>query len=287
MSLEYKQVQPPEGINVSMEHPLKEFSFLLISVLLLFVVAVTTISFAVHLLSPLIPFSAEQKIAKVFVDKVNKEYPNENIEITHYLQTLADSLTKVEGLPGDMSITVHYIDSDTINAFATLGGNLFFFRGLLENVPSENALQMVMAHEIAHIKHRHPIKALGRSVIISSVIAFLNISVGNSVMGNIFGDAGLLTALQFSREHEEQADETAMAALVKLNGHIGGADSLFEILRESNSESLQLPEFFSSHPHMENRVANFSLMAEQHGWQTSGPLTALPAQFNEWINAKK
>jgi predicted Zn-dependent protease len=29
-----------------------------------------------------------------------------------------------------MSITVHYLEAETVNAFATLGGHIVFFRGL-------------------------------------------------------------------------------------------------------------------------------------------------------------
>ena len=37
-----------------------------------------------------------------------------------------------------------------------------FFKGLVERLKSEQALAMVMAHEIAHIVNRDPITALGR-----------------------------------------------------------------------------------------------------------------------------
>ncbi len=107
--------------------------------------------------------------------------------------------------------------------------------------------------------------------------------MGSSFVGSTFGDAGLLTTLKFSREHEEQSDETAMAALAKLNGHIAGVDTFFGILDKINKEGLQPPEFFSSHPHMESRVANISLMAERYHWQTNGPIIELPTQFGEWI----
>ncbi|HHJ81181.1 MAG TPA: M48 family metallopeptidase [Candidatus Tenderia electrophaga] len=284
MSLEYKQVQPPEGINTSKEHPLKEFSLLLLGVLLFIVVTLVSLSFAAHLLAPFIPFSAEQKMADMFVSQMKDEQvAPEDAEITRYLQSLADRLAKAQDLPQEMSITVHYIDDDTVNAFATLGGHLFFFRGLLENINNENTLAMVMAHEIAHVKYRHPIKSLGRAVITGTAIAVVSSTAGGDIIGNVLGETGLLTALKFSREQEQQSDETALQSLARVYGHVEGANTLFDVFDAAHQERMQAPEFFSSHPRIENRIENIAAMARNHGWPITGTATPLPAQFNRWL----
>ncbi len=155
MTLEYRQVQPPEGINSSKEHPLKEFGLLLAAVLLFIVVVVVSLGLAAHLLAPFIPFSAEQKMADMFVSQFKDEHvAPEDAAMRRYLQTLAQRVVVAERLPDGMTITVHYINDETVNAFATLGGHLFFFRGLLQKMPDENALAMVMAHEIAHVTNK-------------------------------------------------------------------------------------------------------------------------------------
>ena len=76
-----------------------------------------------------------------------------------------------------MAVTVHYDPAGTVNAFATAGGNLVFYRGLLERMPHENALAMVVAHEIAHVLHRDPLAALGGGV--ASTVALL-VLTGNA-----------------------------------------------------------------------------------------------------------
>ena len=82
---------------------------------------------------------------------------------------------------------MHYDDDADVNAFATLGGHIVVYPGLLEAVPDENALAMVLAHEIAHVRHRHPIVGLSRSA----------------------------------------ADATALETLARAYGHVGGADRFF------------------------------------------------------------
>lgn len=284
MTLEYRQPQPPEGINTSNEHPLKEFVLLLAAVLLFIVVIVVSFGFAAHLLAPFIPFSAEQRVANLLVSQFNDErVAPDDSAMTRYLQGLAERVALAQELPDGMTITVHYIDDEAVNAFATLGGHLFFFRGLLQNIPNENALAMVMAHEVAHVKYRHPIKSLGRGVVTGTAIAVVSSAAGGSVVGEVLGGTGLLTALKFSREQEKQADEVAMQALARLYGHVGGADLLFSLLQQLHKHEGEPPEFFSSHPLTVNRIENIGATASRRSWPVTGVITPLPSVFGDWL----
>ena len=65
------------------------------------------------------------------------------------------------------------------NAYATLGGNIILTRELINSMSSENALSMVLAHEIAHIKHRDPIRSAGSQVFLYAMFSILG-SVGDT-----------------------------------------------------------------------------------------------------------
>ncbi len=257
-------------------------------VLLFIIVTIVALSLAAHLLTPLVPFSAEQKIADAFASKIKPDSTSpSHVDMTRYLQSLADRITKAQKLPDEMTIIMHYVETDTVNAFATLGGHVFFFRGLLEKIPDENTLAMVMAHEIAHIKYRHPIKTLGRTVITGTAIAAVNTAIGGSIISNVLGETGLLTTLKFSREQEQESDEAAMTALARIYGHVVGANTLFEILETAHKNGLQPPEFFSSHPHTGNRIENITALATMHQWSTTGAITPLPPHFKHWLKPAK
>ena len=73
---------------------------------------------------------------------------------------------------------MHYDDDAVVNAFATLGGHIVVYQGLLEAVPDENALAMVLAHEIAHVRHRHPIVGLSRSAALGFALMLLGADSG-------------------------------------------------------------------------------------------------------------
>ena len=284
--MEYDNPEIPEGINVSKEHPLKEFVVLVGGVLALLFSAILIVGFAAESLAHLIPFEVEKKLTSgIDISDGDSVTPDKELEIQKYLQDLAKRIVVAQDLPKDMSIQVHYDASDTVNAFATLGGNVMFFRGLLEKLPNENALAMVMAHEIAHIKHRHPIEGLGRAAVINIAIAAITGATDNSMLGSILGDTGLLTALSFNRDQEKEADETALISLNKIYGHVGGAQALFEVFDKLEADNLvHVPEFFRTHPLSKNRIENIKQTAKQNGWQTEGEVTAFPDQFDEWMS---
>ena len=241
--------------------------------------AIVILSLAAQYLAVYIPFSTEQRIAAHF-EKADK---SQSTPLTHYLQNLANGLAKSEQLPAGMTITVHYIDSDIVNALATLGGHIFIFRGLLEAVPNENALAMVMAHEIGHIEERHPVKSLSRAAVAGLAVSLVSSAAGNSIMDQVLGQSGLLTALKFSRDQERQADEDALDALERHYGHLNGANTLFEILDKEAQSAAQPPELYNSHPPTQNRMNEIRQLAQSEHWNLEGPLTPLPDHFKEWL----
>ena len=249
--------------------------------------AIITLIFFAEKFANQIPYKYEKQIADNFyLTAINDSDGNKPLSapIELYLQNLANKLALAQQLPEGMNITVHYIADDTINAFATLGGHIVFFRGLLQKLPDENALAMVMAHEIAHIKHRHPISGMSRAIIISIAIAAVSGSTDNSTLGNMLGNTSLLTALSFTRDQERDADNTALDALANLYGHTQGSKSLFEIFQTHEKENnITTPEFFSSHPVTKDRINNIDTLSNKQNWKTTGALTNLPDEFQDWL----
>lgn len=289
--MEYENRTVPEGINVSKEHPLKEFFILAFGLGTVVVALVVILSFAAGWLVQFVPFETELMLAEKFSfsdymesEEQYEEQQNEQQktqkrkqqQITNYLQNLADQLAKAQQLPDAMPITVHYIDADTINAFATLGGNVFMFRGLIEKLPNENALAMVMAHEIAHIKHRDPLVAAGRGLTVALALASLSGFGDSQVAQQLLGKIGLITTFSFNRKQEEQADVEALNTLLEYYGHVKGAEVLFEVLQNEQAGSTP-PIFLSTHPLNENRINAIKHYHQQQ--PVDGELTALPELF--------
>ena len=276
--MNYENPHIPEGINTSKEHPLKEFAILLIGSVALIVTLSIVLGVGGGWLASKIPFSAEGEIAGLY--DISEDVDDENSpELTRYLQDLTTKISEAQSLPEEMKITAHYIDDNTVNAFATLGGHIFIYRGLLEKLPNENALVTLLGHEIAHVKYRHPIRSLGSGILVSIAVT----AVTGSTNSDILGSAGLLSSLKFGRDMEQQSDEEAMLTLQTLYGHLNGGAELFKIFQTMREEmDINEPaEMFSTHPLDENRIKNFSQVAASKGWQEVGVLTPFPDFFQQ------
>jgi len=271
--MDYSNPEIPEGINTSKEHPLKEFFILLGGILAVIVVAVVIISFMAEKLAVHIPYSFEKELlsgSELFID-------DENPEVVTYLKNLSDKLAAYMELPDDMEITVHYMDEEIENAFATLGGHIYIYRGLMNLLPNENALSMVVAHEMAHIKHRHPVIAMGRGVVIGLFLASIAGFSGDYFVGQIVSDAGIITLLTFNRDQEREADVAALTAVAGHYGHIAGSKDLFDaLLKLEKKYPLNPPEFFRTHPLSEKRIEHIRYLAKKNNWSTAGEITNIP-----------
>ncbi len=278
--MEYSNPQIPEGINTSKEHPLKEFVFLTSGILAIVFAVLLVLGVIADKLAHHIPFSVELNMTE---GRFSSDKPDEPMQ--RYLNKLAQRIAVAQQLPQEISIKVHYIDSDTVNAFATLGGNILMFRGLMEQLDNENALTMVLAHEVAHIKHRHPIRSMGRGVVIGLALSMVSSSLGNSVTEAVLGSAGQVTVLKFSRDHEREADETALHTLKNMYGHVDGATDLFDVFRKLEKNRLASPEFFNSHPLTDKRLQRIEKFKSETGQPNKVSKTPFPAGFSDWLES--
>lgn len=270
--MEFSNPEIPEGINVSKVHPLGEFFILALGIIGVMALVVAAISVAAERLAVYVPFGMEQKIVANSIPPDTGDHAG----ITAYLQGLSDQLARHIELPEGAHYTIHYLDSDIKNAYAALGGHIYIYRGLLELLPSENALTMVIAHEMAHIKHRHPLIAMGRGVVIGLLLMSITGLSGDYFTGQVISDAGLITMLSFNRAQERAADRTALAAVAARYGHVAGADALFSALRKLEADMpLQPPQFLSTHPVSAERLKELEELARKNHWPLNGALTPL------------
>ncbi len=282
--MQYENRLPEEGINVTRVHPLKQFLLLVIGALVLVVSLVVVLQVSGGWLAKRVPFDFELKVIEELDIEFghNKQHP----QMVTYLNELAQRVAIHMSVPDDMRFQVHYNEDDVFNAFATIGGNLMFYKGLLEDMPDENALAMVMAHEIAHVLHRDPVGALGGGVASTLALLALTGGAGSSMAGSMLS-AGSVTSIQFTRGMEEAADEEALAALNALYGHLNGTSALFEMFSDARGPSRRseqvLERFLSTHPRDQDRVSAVAQRAQAEGWSVEGALTPLPEGFKDWL----
>jgi len=228
-------------------------------------------------LASLVPFEMEQRLSSPYIASLPR-----NEAMDEYLQALTNKLLALEKLPADMQVIVHYVDSNEINAFSTVGGHVFVFRGMLEKLPHENALVMLLAHEIAHIKYRHPLKGVGKGVVASLMLSMLFGTTYSDTVDKVFHDAGLLTVLKFSQDQEIVADEEGMRVYYQYYQHSYGMADLYHAVESNEPRSGELNR--GIHSGMALRIQNIKqhYANERHG--ESQLVTLFPSRINAQLH---
>ncbi|MDQ3446021.1 MAG: M48 family metallopeptidase [Pseudomonadota bacterium] len=278
--MKFENRAPAEGINSSNENPLIELAWLLAGSLGVIVVLVIVVSLAAQWIAPRIPYRYEAKFAATLPSFATAPNSDAGRLVQSELQELADRLAARLDMPDGMVVRVGYRDDRTVNAFATIGGQTVFFRGLLTKLENENALAMVMAHELAHLKYRHVSAALGRGVAVGVILSVVSAELGRNAAGGVLGQAGVVTLLSFNREQERAADEAALSALHAEYGHVGGALDLFEVFarlpNQQRDPNVPVVEFLRTHPLTANRIAAIRQWAVDNAAAIDAPRRPLP-----------
>lgn len=266
--MQYENPDVPHEVNVSKGNSLSEFARLALGMAALIALVGAATYFGGGRLARLVPFATERSwVGERVVGISVKSCDPHHAEIEAYLQRLGNELAGRMGLPPGMTVTVHYTDDDTPNAFATLGGHLVVTSGLYGRMPSENALAMVLGHEIGHVKARDPISAVGGSAAMSMVVVLL------SGQGDILGpQVARAVQLGYSRKAERDADDLGLAALLDKYGHAGGAPDVFRVLADfKGDDGAGAPTLLSTHPSDAERIARLERAAL--GWgRSAAPL---------------
>lgn len=266
----------PDEINNPGGSGLGEFARLSIALIAVVVVATALLFWLADRLAPHIPFEWEQSVAE------RMDLPTAHPEAQRALQALGDRLSGSARLPAPMEIRVHLSDAEVPNAYATLGGRVIVTRGLVEQLSSENALAFVLAHEIAHVAHRDPIRQLGRQALFQLVWSALVGGDGGAAQ-TVLGQAGLLTSLSYTRDMERAADRAAVTTLRRHYGHLAGAGEFFHDLLRQRGEA-EWQALFRSHPLGSERLDYIESMKETAADAAPQP-RPLPGPLRELRNA--
>lgn len=153
-------------------------------------------------------------------------------------------------------------DDTTLNAFATPGGYMYVYTGLIKYLDSEDHLAGVMGHEMAHADRRHGTSQMSKQYGVETLFSLV-LGQNPGMLGQL--TEGLLT-LKFSRNDEAEADDYSVQYLCQnpAEYEADGAAGFFEKLLASGSGS-STPAFLSTHPSDQSRVENITAKANSLG----------------------
>ena len=261
----------PDDAHGRPEHPLRELAWLLFATLSALAIIVIVVGYAARWLAPYVPFSAELALA----ERLLKPEPAANAEAAARgaaLQALAERVAAKMELPAGMTIVTSDVDSPMVNAYATLGGRVRIYHGLLRRLAQEDELAALLAHEIAHVKHRHVAANLGRGLTLALLLSVLSSDAGAAVAQGVLNQATSLALLGYSREQEREADIDALRAVTALYGHAAGLMALMQRLSDEEDRRgvVAGPELLRTHPHSNTRLAELRERAAREGLMVQG-----------------
>jgi predicted Zn-dependent protease len=147
------------------------------------------------------------------------------------------------------------VDAATVNALALPGGVVVVFRGLLNGARGPDELAGVLAHELIHLRERHPAAAMVRGLGVGVVVGVL---VGDT-SGLAASGAAALLASSYTRADEADAD----AGAVELLRRAGiGAEGLAVFFRRLAKGGAEPPQWLSTHPDSAARAAAVEAAAD-------------------------
>lgn len=203
-----------------------------------------------------LPWPVERRLGKIFGPdlRVCSDEP----AASALLDRLTRRLFPLYPDDADIPLGVRVVRGETVNAFASLGGDVYVYDGLIQKAQSPEELAGVLAHEIEHVKRRHIVEGVAARLL---TVGALRVALS----GGGGAEAGaLLLKLSFSRGQERQADEGGLARLRDARVDVAGFESFFA--RESGSAAL--PALLSDHPASSDR-------AELAGRYRGGPVEPL------------
>jgi len=172
------------------------------------------------------------------------------------------------------------LNSAVENAFAVPGGYVYITRQLMGIMNDEAELAFVIGHETGHIAANHAQarrSAAATNSIWSVLGAVLGAVVGDNVFGSMISQSAQryskLRLLSFTRGQEYQADVLGIRYITAAGYDPGASATMLAQLvraaaieaRAQGDKNRSTPEWASTHPLSENRVAQATQAAQRTG----------------------
>ena len=151
-------------------------------------------------------------------------------------------------------------DSNTINAFALPGGQIFITYALFSKLENEDQLAGVLGHEIGHVLGRHSAERIAESEYWQGLATAGSVGAD---MGGLIGGIGQNKLLTNGRDDELESDDLGVRFMIRSGYDPREMIGVMEILKAAAGPN-RVPEFKSTHPDPENRIEKIEASIEKY-----------------------
>ena len=155
---------------------------------------------------------------------------------------------------------VNVIESEQANAFCLPGGKMAVYTGLVPVAGNEDAMAVVMGHEIAHALLRHGAQRMAQQKLsqmgqMAGAMSGMDPQQQQMVMAAM----GYGYLLPYARKHETEADEVGLMLAAAACFDPRESVPLWERMGAASGGQAP-PEFASTHPNPGTRIANLQAL---------------------------
>lgn len=158
--------------------------------------------------------------------------------------------------------------NDQLNAYCMPGGKIMVYSGLINKLKAtDDELAAVIGHEIAHALREHGRERMSQAYVQQfglQALAAIVTKGTSATVGNVSAQAAglgsqLFFALPNSREQERESDKIGLELAARAGYNPDAAVTLWQKMEAQGGS--KPPEFLSTHPASENRIAELRALA--------------------------
>lgn len=172
-----------------------------------------------------------------------------------------------QGYLDDYKWEYKLIESEQVNAWCMPGGKIAFYTGILPIAQNETGVAAIMGHEVAHALANHGQQRMSSGMLQQLGGVGVAIATGNEspekqqMWMQAYGLASNVGGmLPFSRAHETEADKIGIYLMAIAGYNPDEAAELWKRMK-AKSGGQAPPEFMSTHPSNDSRIANLLELA--------------------------
>jgi predicted Zn-dependent protease len=181
--------------------------------------------------------------------------------VQDYVERLGEQIVAASAAKGsDYQFDFHVLrDTETVNAFALPGGQVFVTAALMRQLGTEDQLAGVLGHEIGHVIGRHSAEQLAKGQFTQILVGAAGVAASSEDSSGqqaaaIAAMVGQLVNMRFGRKDELEADTMGLRFMAEAKHDPRALKDVMRILAESSKGGGQRPEFLSTHPDPGNRL---------------------------------
>jgi predicted Zn-dependent protease len=154
-------------------------------------------------------------------------------------------------------------DPNTINAFALPGGQVFITQALLRRLRTRGELAGVLGHEIGHVIARHGAEHLAKQKLTGGLVGAVAVGSDSQMATQAAQAIAATVNMKYGRDDELESDALGVRLMSEAGFDPRAMIGVMEVLAEASKGANRQPEFFSTHPNPENRIAKLQALIQE------------------------